>query len=275
MLAPDLIVANSVIGIASISLGCLAARSKFFLPRWRRLLVAAFAVGGLLTYSLWLEDNLILARLLPVADVIAWTNIQFPAAAILAGIAWIDLRAPRWQRIPLCAILLALGFWRMIEPYTGAMPHLTAAHWAHGICRQSTTSTCSPAAAATALAAVGISTSEAEMADLCLTRADGTFVLGLYRGLKLKTAGSKWNVAVFNGNADELRRMPLPAIIIIHAAGISNGRLSVGDRHAVVLFAFNPDGTVEVGDPYSGRQRLQIGQLAEVYDNCAIALERD
>jgi hypothetical protein len=275
VLAPDLIFANSIIAIASIALAYAAARSKFFLPRWMRLLFAALAALSLLTYSLWLEDNLILARLLPVADVIAWTNIQFPAAAILAGVAWIEMRASRWQRMLFCAVLLVLGFWRMIEPYTGAMPNLTTAHWVHGICHQSTTSTCSPAAAATALAAVGIQTSEAEMAGLCLTRAEGTLVLGLYRGLKLKTAGSKWEVAVFNGNADELRRIPLPAIVIIHAAGVSNGRLSVGDRHAVVIFAFNRDGTVEVGDPYSGRQCLRFDQLAEVYDNCAIALERN
>src|SRR5260221_7046371 len=37
----------------------------------------------------------------------------------------------------------------------------------------------------------GISATEQEMADLCITRR-GTYWQGLYRGLKLKTAGTLW-----------------------------------------------------------------------------------
>jgi hypothetical protein len=269
---PDLILANAIILIGSAAIGGGAICSKGILSRWARLALAAFAAASLVVYSLWFEDNPLLARLLPVADTLAWTNIQLPAAALLAGIAWTELRGPRWQRIACCSIVIGLGFWRNFEPYLGTAPQLSAEHWIHGVCHQSTTSTCSPAAAATALAAVGINASEAEMVEICLTRDNGTLMLGLYRGLKLKTIGSKWNVVVFDGAADQLRRTPVPAVAIIHAGGITTGRLSIGDRHAVVIFGFNPDGTIDVGDPYAGRQRWKFNQFAAVYDGEAIAL---
>jgi len=269
---PDLILANAIILIGSAAIGYAAIHSKQILPRWVRLVFAAFAAASLVAYSLWLEDNLLLARLLPVADTLAWTNIQLPASALLAGIAWLELRGPRWQKIACCTVVIALGLWRNFQPYLGTAPHLSTEHWFHGVCHQSTTSTCSSAAAATALAAVGIPASEAEMTDLCLTRDNGTLMLGLYRRLKLKTIRSKWDVVVFDKGADQLRQLPVPSVVIIHAGGISNGRLSVGDRHSVVIFGFNRDGTIDVGDPFSGRQRWKFEQFAAVFDGEAVAL---
>src|SRR5690606_12744726 len=63
---------------------------------------------------------------------------------------------------------------------------------------------CSPAAAATLLRHYDIPATETELVDLCLTRLEGTSLHGLYRGLKLKTAGTPWDVEAFNGNLEQL-----------------------------------------------------------------------
>ena len=61
----------------------------------------------------------------------------------------------------------------------------------------------------------GIQASEQEMVELCLTRADGTPALGLYRGLKLKTRGTPWNVEVFRSGLEDLRNADRWPVILL------------------------------------------------------------
>ena len=94
----------------------------------------------------------------------------------------------------------------------------------------------------------------------CLTRR-GTPWQGLYRGLKLKTAGTPWDVAVVHGSFDDLRSLGRgPAIL---AAGLPRHvpvpRIyterygwSPGDWHSVLFFGFRGDGLVAMGEPTPG-----------------------
>jgi hypothetical protein len=91
----------------------------------------------------------------------------------------------------------------LVYPLLGKVPHCGNVWDADGICHQTTDVTCSPAAAATLLRLHGIAATEQEMSELCLTRK-GTSWPGLYRGLKHKTAGTKWDVQVIDCSADEL-----------------------------------------------------------------------
>src|SRR5439155_26252660 len=78
--------------------------------------------------------------------------------------------------------------------------------WRRDICLQTSHATSSPAAAATLLRSHGIDTTEEEMARLCLTNPDGTSLLGLYRGLRLKTRYGCLNVFSFHCDVGSLRQ---------------------------------------------------------------------
>ena len=54
------------------------------------------------------------------------------------------------------------------------------------------------------------------MMELCLTGAGGTPSLGLYRGLKLKTVGTPYDVEVFRTDVESLLDSDeLPAILLV------------------------------------------------------------
>jgi hypothetical protein len=113
------------------------------------------------------------------------------------------------------------------------------------------------------------------MADLCLTRVDGTTMLGLYRGLKLKTAGSAWDVSILQGPANDLAHQQLPVVIPIGDPGAGGaGWLNIGNRHSVVLFGFTPDGKADIGDPFAGRQQWTQKELSRLYQGMGIGLVR-
>jgi predicted double-glycine peptidase len=261
--------------IASVSM-VSAWLGLTFKRRWSATtcqLTAALAVIALLVHAFWLVDNLLLARLLPVTNVIAWANIQTPAMAFLAGLAWAHLPGPRWQKILLVCAIVGIGTWRFISPYVGETPAMGPDRWTDGICRQSTKSTCSAASAATVLAAHGIAATEAEMTGLCLTRTDGTPMLGLFRGMKAKTTRTAWDALAFSGTVDDLRHQPLPAVITITVSGLP-GTLFGPARHSTVVFGFPDADHVIIGDPYAGRQRWTIEQLQEAYLGSGVTVVR-
>ena len=125
---------------------------------------------------------------------------------------------------------------------------------------ETTDFTCTAACAATVLRAHGIGATEQQMADLCLTRR-GTLWQGLYRGLKLKTVRTPWDVEIVHGPFDRLRTLgDGPAIL---AAGIPRdakvARIyterygwTPGEWHSVLFFGFRGDGLVAMGDPTPG-----------------------
>ena len=69
---------------------------------------------------------------------------------------------------------------------------------------QSRGASCGPCCAVTLLRHCGIEADEREMSDLCLTTKSGTPSLGLYRGLKLKTNDTPWDVEVVRGDLEQL-----------------------------------------------------------------------
>ena len=263
LLSADLVVALSSIAAISLGLFFVGLNAK---GSWSNILLGV-AVLVLAAYALWLGNNIELARLLSVADVIAWGDLQLPATALLAGIAWQRLPGPLWQKYLLVGALALIGAWRFVEPYVGSPPPIGPERWNHAICMQTTKSTCSAAAAATLLARVGIKTSEAEMAKLCLTREDGTSLLGLYRGLKIKTTGTNWRVVLLQGSALDLKHQPLPAIVTINDPNIPDA------LHSVVVFGFEDETHLSVGDPFTGGlQRWNLAALERADVGAGIAL---
>jgi hypothetical protein len=116
-----------------------------------------------------------------------------------------------------------------------------------------------------------IDATEREMAELCLTR-EGTHWLGLYRGLKLKTAGTDWDVVVENvSGQDLLQRGSESGVLSLTFHGRASNRVFETDfqmqsGHSVVCLGPGDRGRLEVFDPspdygFESWDWKQLGQV--------------
>ena len=241
--------------------------------RWLRTIISIATVLLLATYARWLYDSVLLTKVVPIADVLLWGNLQLPAAALLGGIAASSLKTPRWQRATLAIALLSIGVWREFDPLIGTTPALGPARWTGNVCRQSTKSTCSAASAATLLDAHGIHVTEADMVSACLTHVTGTTDLGIYRGLKIETAHTPWTVVAAQRSVDTLDRWPLPALVNIGLRGTGGILFEHGGvHHSIVVLGLLPDGRLDIADPFAGRQTWTRNQFADAYTGSTFAL---
>ena len=104
--------------------------------------------------------------------------------------------------------------------------------------------------------------------------ADRNVIAWPYRGLKLKTTGTDWDVEAFSCTANELPgKLTGPVIIsvgLIETEGVDpryrekRGWIP-GIRHSVVLFQFKEDGSVEIGDPAIGREHWSVRSIRDLY----------
>ena len=119
---------------------------------------------------------------------------------------------------------------------------------------QTTDRTCSAACAAGLLRLHGIAATEDELAQLCLTRR-GTHWLGVFRGLKIKTAGTEWDVVVEDVTPEQLTRgtNSVGVLALTFSADAAAQTLETGFGaevgHTVVSLGTSPWGTLEVFDP--------------------------
>ena len=108
-------------------------------------------------------------------------------------------------------------------------------------------------------------------------------MLGLFRGLKIKTDDTPWQVMPFVGTRDELRKLGVGPVIL--SVGIDpasrddrlyqqeNGWIP-GVNHTVVLYGFLADGKIEIGDPAVGRQTWSEKDLDLLWRGEGIYLAR-
>lgn len=129
------------------------------------------------------------------------------------------------------------------------------------VCRQTTDTTCSAAAAATILNTLSIPATEQEMAELCLTRR-GTTWLGLYHGLSTKLLWTRYRTEFFATDVESLdelaKNYPLLLCCRLDAATaervpeyVTEGGWHPGTAHSVVYFGRVPAGHI-IGDPSRG-----------------------
>lgn len=239
------------------------------------------AVASLAGYIGFLWDQTALVRWLPFSNLIVLGN-WFPLeAGFLGGLASTQRSLPVWRRGLTVVGLQLAGVVVVLFPLMGVAPRCGDV-WSDGICLQTTKQTCSAASAATLLRMHGIDATEQEMAELCLTRS-GTNWMGLYRGLKKKTAGTEWEVEVFTGSTDDLRLLKAPAILSVglereaQVDPLYQTELGwrPGLRHSVVLLGFVTD-LVEIGEPTPdvGRERWTQQDLQALYLGQGIKLVR-
>jgi predicted double-glycine peptidase len=254
----DIYLGIGLVLAVSLVLTWLTARVARRLPLWGVAVVGFGAVAGLWAWVLW-RDVPMVTRVLPFSNAIVLGNWVPLCLAVLLGIGAERMRG-RWVRksvalVPLTAVALWAAYGWMLAP-----PPKGGRSFANTVAMQTTRSSCSAAAAATLLNYGGIRATEAEMIPLCLTRDSGTFSLGLYRGLKLKTAGSAWSVEHRHLTLDELKRLNRPAILTVmlprHA--VVDARYArewgwiPGQPHTVVFVRSLSNGDVAIGDPATG-----------------------
>ncbi len=224
---------------------------------WLAVCVMAAGTG----YVVFIRDSVLLARLFPFSNLIVLTT-WFPIfCGALAALASQPDVKNRLRRILPTAALACLGIFTTIQPLLGAVPRCTDM-WDDDVCRQSSWHSCSAACAATLLKQHDIAATEAELAELCLTRK-GTTWQGLFRGMMLKTRGTPWRVEVSHESPPGIgKRLTSPAIISVGVpAGVDVDPIytqtygwPAGQLHSVVLLGFGPDGKPDIADPSVGRE---------------------
>ncbi len=261
--------------------------AKKFSTRVTTLMIL-LTVVTLLLYARFVYGRPMIARWLPFSNVIMVGNALPVLAGFLAGLAWGRIHGRAWRKCVTVVPLAALGIYSLARPLVGEPP-ACATKWKDGVCLQTSPATCSAAAAVTLLRHYGIESTEQEMAVLSLTREKGTLPLGLFRGLKRKTAGTAWDVEMVIGDIstslsaslDALRATAVEPVIITvglrQDAQVDRRYEEVwnwtrGVEHTVVLFRFLPDDKVEMGDPSFGRERWDVQGIRDLWHRDGIRL---
>ncbi|MEX0819802.1 MAG: hypothetical protein WD070_09405, partial [Pirellulaceae bacterium] len=230
---------------------------------------------------LWYDVRL--ATILPFSNLVIIGNWLPLLAGLLAGFAWRRIYG-RIVRKTLCtsALAVAAGY-AAVLPMLGAPPECSNAWDRDGICLQTTQQTCTPASAATLLRWHGIDATEAEMAELCLTR-QGTTWMGLYRGLKHKTRGTRWDVEVLECGADEIPQPPTEPMILSVGLGeevpegdkprFEEWGWRPGQGHSVLLLAGGHRDHFKIADPTPGYgiEMWSRKNLEELFQGTAVRL---
>ena len=225
--------------------------------RWVGNGLAIATVLLTLFYIRFAWDDIRLARLLPFSDLVIVGNWLPLASTFLAGVVWRRIR--HWRRVVGVAALWIAGGYAAATPLL-AKPPVCEDNWTprREACLQTTSATCTPACAATLLSLHGIQVTEGEMARLCLTTSRGTNWTGLFRALKLKTHGSRYDVRVLSGSArDLLATLRTPAILSVglpmdtrpDSYYRTKWVWNPGEEHSVILLGFSKDGLLHISDP--------------------------
>lgn len=238
-------------------------------------LVAASTLALMLVYGFTLLGTLTMAWLLPVSNVIVVGNWLPLGAGVLMGILAGQRAIPAWRRGVFVALLASVAWYPVAADLLAPGPPPGRPRFFQGVCLQTTTASCSACSATALLMEHQIPATEAEMMKLCLTRRTGTPELGLYRGLKLKTANTDWDVEVLRTDLAVLRDTnSCPAILLIEVDS-EDGRVGWKLRsvnHTIVVYGFTKLGSAEIADPGSGRERLSFDCLRERFRGSALRL---
>lgn len=249
--------------------------------RWVDVVGVVLSVA-LVSYIAFVWDHPCLARWLPFSNLIVLGNWLPLFAAGLIGLSCRRLRARPRSRTIIVVLLTVVGLGALLRPLFGVAPTCEN-RWERENCLQSTSHTCSAASAATALRRVGVTTTEAEMARLCLTR-EGTHWMGLYRGLSKKLP-SPWRIEVLGSkNLESLRSVSqdAPAILTVELprdipAGWKYRQESgwlPGVSHSVVCLGPDGDNDWKIVDPANGVERWSSSDLLVLWQGNGMRLTR-
>ncbi|MEP3481955.1 MAG: hypothetical protein ABJZ55_22120 [Fuerstiella sp.] len=223
-------------------------------PKRRVLAVQSGAFVGLVGYLLLIWDRPVLAAILPSSSVIVLGNWLPLWACFFVGIYLATTGKVGCRQIALSVFAFCFSAFSVVSPMFGEAPECHATSESVAFQYQTSPYTCSAACAVTLLRLHGISATEQEMAELCLTR-QGTHWMGVYRALKLKTAGTGWDVVVEQlGAKQKPTSASSPGLLALSfdltafPTGLDHG-FSNATGHSVVSLGTAGPGYVDIFDP--------------------------
>ncbi|TWU08296.1 cysteine peptidase family C39 domain-containing protein [Stieleria varia] len=243
-----------------------------------------------LAFVFLVKDRLFLANGFPFSTAIIATNLTPVLLSIAAAGALKMAGRPFYRRVGLSIILLLFAAVSLAQPIMQPIirPVQSSEHtiwYRGGVCQQSSTVTCSPAAAVTLMKAHEIDSNEREMIDLCLTDRNGTATLGLWRGICLATKETPHRPVILDAELADLlgqtdRKEVFPCLILVGFPQFAppdpvytkQYGWPPGFRHSVVLFGPHPDGGLDIGDPSIGRERWSEQDLSVLWRGEGIRL---
>jgi len=248
------------LGLALMAmLSAIAFAAGIALAGDHRWIGNGMAVGTVLLTILYIRfgwDDIRLAKLLPVSNLVIVGNLLPLSSTFLAGIVW--RRIAHWRRVVGVTALWIAGGYAAVAPLLVRTP-VCKDNWTDiGVCLQTTPATCTPACAATLLRIHGISATEGEMARLCLTGPHGTNWAGLYHALKVKTNGTHLDVVILSGPpASLLEQMAGPTLVSVglpldtapNSYYRTNWVWNPGEQHSVIVLGTTEEGLVQIVDP--------------------------
>ena len=276
----DVLAGMAILLSLSVVLFRWGATTARQLPPALSLGVASATVAFIVVFASTVHDTLRLAEILPLTNVIVLGNWLPLGATFLAGIVSGQQAVPRWRRAVFLLILISLAWHTVFDDFL-PQPVPSRGRYENGICLQTSSASCSPCCAVTALECCDIEATEREMSRLCLTSKAGTSPLGLYRGLKLKTRDTARDVEIVRGSVEELCQADSYPVIM-------NPRIEpescIGERegleptwlpkvkHAVVILGVTPRGRVLIGDPCCGYVEWSLDDLRRRWSGVGLRL---
>ena len=277
----DIFVALAIMVLLSLALFFAA----YWLSRKLGTVIRTVIIAGLIAvavlFRVYLFDSIIILKLLPFENTIIYGNLVIPLVAITSGVFLQSKKIPLWRRLLFSFIILAMAFRPTYLQLMAEKPE-TKNIWRLGVCMQTTDSTCGAASAATLLKCHGINASEVEMVEKCLTSNYGSFNHGIYRGLKKKVDGTKFDVVADSCSLEQLQNdVVLPAIVVMRLTRSVNKKdpryskvwgWHVNVSHVVIIKEFTDDGQVLVMDPARGNETWGIQGVKDLWQGGYITL---
>lgn len=191
-----------------------------------------------------------------------------PIFMMILGAAWSRARVNRQRIVIGWAMMFGAiyfvngGMWLLQQTPTAVMGQSVKA----SEIRQSVDYSCVPAACATALNLVGVSSTEMQMASLTQTRpGTGATIIRALDGLERRLEGTGIRPVLLEPTLAELPGVPLPALTPL--------QFESARRHMVVISRVT-DAGVWVMDPVDGYHYLDTQRFAEVYRDQVIVFVR-
>jgi len=179
----------------------------------------------------------------------------------------------KFEKLIVCILMAGFVIWFSVLPFLvpalieDGLSNLDTRFDPDGICRQSTTYTCGPAAAVTALKRLGLSGSEGQIALLAHSSpVTGTLPACLCTALRDRYAaeGLRCRYRHFD-SIGQLKDAGITLVIIRDAFLLD---------HCVAVLEVS-DHAVTVGDPMAGVRSIPRGQFEKIWRFSGVALHRE
>lgn len=224
----DLFLAAILIALMSLWAMLIGFRQGQRTSDGSQLMVQGVAVLVSTAYFVFVWEQPRLVSYLPHTAIIVLANWHPLIGSFFAGMYLSSRKVGRLRRITVGPMTLLLAAYAIVAPLLGTAPVCKPGDPASPLVSQTTPYTCSAAAAASLLRLHGIDTSEAQMAELCLTRK-GTHWMGVYRGLKLMTDRTPWDVVARPFTRDAVMSLDdSPALLSVN---VDTGSIAASEDH--------------------------------------------